>query len=102
MATVKHDAYLIYVEALADLLDPKTDLRTICKTTVSHWRLLEAINRRIVIDGLDVFLPFEAAVDDFVHAVTKKEIKDKVKYMQSCIWQALLKGDIDDEAYIAV
>ena len=98
LAGVGHKTYGLYVDALADLLDPAIEKRTICKTCVSHWRLIETINRRIIINGMDFYLPFEAAVDDFVQAVTTKDIKSKFSYMQSCIWQALLKGDIDDEA----
>ena len=100
-AKAKHEAYKLYVYALTELLNPEREKSTLCGATVSYSKRLEVINQQIKCDDDKPYLPNEAAVDNFAEAMATKEIKAKVPYMQSCIWQELLKGDIERYAYIA-
>ena len=94
--------YDLYVEALAELLNPSIELK-LCGSTISFDRRLELINRRLVITSMgDVYLSHLAACDDFKAAFSTREIKDKYKYMQSCVWKALQRGDLDDDAYVDI
>ena len=98
----EHAAYLLYIEALTDMLSSPKGCR-IQGELISAQEVREHMDRYMKTSPSGkVFLDTirQVALDSYRAACKSQDIKNHLGYMKSCIWNALKTGDIATEAQI--
>ena len=87
---VMQKTYNLFNEALVDMCTSRKKLE-LKGDIVDGQNIIERINRLGVFEDewVNIDDVVSVATDNFYHALGHKEIRNPLKYMQSCIWDAL-------------
>ena len=91
---LRQHVYNLFNEALIQMC--MSDQLTLKGSHVTYANIIQRINRAMkfnhgIIDITDVS---EVAIENYYQAASTTQIKYPIRYMQSCIWDALLSGNI--------
>jgi len=106
MTEFKQSIFLLFYNALIDMLLSESPMKLIGNSVTSAMvfnKLLEHISEGVDLDG-NIYLSIDDLLDtatgDFEVACNNNDIKNHLQYMKSCIWNAMLVGNIGVHARI--
>jgi len=88
--------YNLFNEALIEMCCSKKIIK-IKEISVTYEMVIEKINQLAKFEDwyIDITNFSELTINNFTNAILNKEIKNPLKYMKSCIWDAMITGNIN-------
>lgn len=96
-----HSAFLLFNEALIGMLTSERSMK-LNGTHITPLKVFEKVKQYIKFQNGNCYLEdlVDTATRDFEKACKETTIKNHLRYMQSCIWNAIQVGNIGVQALI--
>lgn len=92
---LRQNVYNLFNEALIEMCCAEGTMK-LKGSLVTYAKVIERINRLAKFEDtyVDISAFSETAMNNFTNAAVETEIKNPLQYMKSCIWDALLTGQV--------
>lgn len=92
---LRQNVYNLFNEALIEMCCAEGTMK-LKGSLVTYAKVIERINRLAKFEAtyVDISAFSETAMNNFTNAAVDTEIKNPLQYMKSCIWDALLTGQV--------